>query len=242
MKVEVFTKGKVPERNEDYFANTETSFVAVDGATDKSGRLYGGKTGGEIVAKLVGDHAVQSPLNGVPLVEHLNDLVRCEYEKLGIIDDITDPRMRFTCGFITARIIEDEVVITYLGDLGFRVNGQDVYQEVKRTDTRAAQARAEYIERTRDVAGSRDAIKHLLSYPYQNKGDDPLGFGVIDGTVTPEKFVKEFRYKRAELRTLELFSDGYFKAGEEPTIESWERAYQEVEAEDPDKWKIYKSS
>ncbi len=82
----------------------------------------------------------------------------------------------------------------------------------------------------------------LKEFEYQNNPQKLLGYGVIDGTYTPAKFVKTFEYDLKKIHTIELFSDGYFDVPKEVSIKSWEKSFEKVEKEDPDKWKKYKST
>jgi hypothetical protein len=243
-KVTSFTNGKQEPKNEDYFSYSQNSFVIVDGATDKSGKIYKGNTSGEIISKLVSNECLSVDLNGVELVDHLNKKVFALYKKFKITKLIEDAKFRFTCGFICVRILEDKLIITYLGDLGFRINGSQEYHEVKNIDILSSNKRSKYIEETGDVKGSRDYIlKDLESnFRYQNNKTNKLGYGVIDGTITPEKFIKVFEYDINNIKSLELFTDGYVKLPKEVSIDAWEDAYEESEREDPDKWIKYKST
>lgn len=243
-QVQSFSQGKVPDRNEDYFASNENSFVLADGATDKSGRKYEGQTGGEIVSRLVVKEALGTSLNGAPLIDYLNDKVRALYKRLNIMGDISDPRYRFTGTCIVVRLLENKVVITYVGDSSFRINGQKVYREVMLVDLDSAVERSRYIKETGDVAGSREHLMPFLfkQFLYQNNPDQALGYGVIDGTKTPEKFVKTLVYPKNEIQLIELFTDGYPAIPVETTIDAWENAFAQAEKEDPDRWKKYKST
>ncbi len=69
-----------------------------------------------------------------------------------------------------------------------------------------------------------------------------MGYGVLDGTQTPEKFIYTFTYKSKEISVLELFSDGYFDIPQHATIKDWEELHEKVQREDPDKYKKYKST
>ena len=192
VKVQTFSKGKTENKNEDYFDYNETCFVIADGATDKSGKKYNDKTGGELVSRIVVKECLSTNLNGTKLVIHLNKKVKELYADLNIINEIQDPKFRFTCGFICIRIIDNKILITYLGDLGFRINGSEIYQETKQIDIDNSEARSKYIRETNDVNGSRNHIMPLLlkQFEYQNNPAEPLGYGVIDGTNTPAKFIK----------------------------------------------------
>jgi len=244
VKIDALSVGKGKNGNEDNYGYRNHDFVIADGATDKSGRLYCGKTGGEIVSGIVVDYSLWSGKNGIPLVKGINDVVSKLYEDLRITEDVKDPKYRFTCGFVCARLVDDRLVITYLGDLGFRVNGGNVYREVKQVDILSSEKRSRYIKDTRDVEGSRNHIMPMLlrQFDYQNNPEHELGYGVIDGTETPEKFVRVFEFKSENIKTLELFTDGYFKIPEEASISGWEKAHQEVEKEDPYKFLKYRAA
>jgi len=243
-KVQTFSKGKIENKNEDDFNYNETCFVIADGATDKSGRKYNNKTGGELISRIVVKQCLATDLNGIKLVNHLNSKIKELYIDLNIINDIQDPKFRFTCGFICVRIIDDKIIITYLGDLGFRINGFEVYQEIKQIDIDNSETRSKYIRETSDVKGGRDYMMPLLlkQFKYQNNPQEPLGYGVIDGTETPSKFVKTFKYNQSKIKTIELFSDGYFHIPQDVSIQAWEKSFEKVKKEDPDKWKKYKST
>ena len=53
--------------------------------------------------------------------------------------------------------------------------------------------------------------------------------------------VHHARVPRAGVHSVELYTDGYFKAGEGVGIAAWEQAFREVEAEDPAKIGAYAS-
>ena len=244
VKVQTFSKGKIKNKNEDYFDYNDTCFIIADDATDKSGRKYDNKTGGELISRIVVKECLSTNLNGAKLVCHLNNKIKELYRELNILEEVQNPKFRVTCGFICVRIIDNKILITYLGDLGFRINGSEIYQETKQIDIDNSEARSKYIRETNDVNGSRDHIMPLLlkQFEYQNNLQEPLGYGVIDGTETPSKYVKTFEYDLEKIHTIELFSDGYFDVPQEVLIEAWEKSFEKVEKEDPDKWKKYKST
>ncbi len=76
---------------------------------------------------------------------------------------------------------------------------------------------------------------------FQNNTESPLSYCVLDGFAVPMKLVHTLDRPRAEVRTIELFTDGYFEPGDEPTIDAWEAAFAEVERTDPDKRHLYPS-
>jgi hypothetical protein len=242
--VKTFSKGKNKNRNEDYFDYNENYFVIADGATNKSKKKYNHKTGGELASRVVVKECLSNNLNGIELVNHINKKIQELYDRLKISEKIKDSKFRFTCGFICIKIKNDKVIVTYLGDLGFRINGTEIYQKIKQIDINNSKKRSEYIQKTNNVKGSRNYIMPLLlkQFEYQNNSQKSLGYGVIDGTKTPSKFIKTFKYNINEIKTIELFSDGYFEIPQEISIEAWEKNFEKVEKEDPNKWKKYKST
>jgi hypothetical protein len=54
-------------------------------------------------------------------------------------------------------------------------------------------------------------------------------------------FVHHERVARADARSVELWSDGYFRPGDGFGVDAWERAFAAVEAEDPAKIGRYPS-
>lgn len=244
MTVESFTQGKNKYRNEDCFGYNDETFVLADGATDKSGRQYEGKTGGEIVSRLVVAETLACSLNGIELVFHLNQKLAKVYKDLGIMSDVLDPKYRFTCFFVVVRVVGANFLITYLGDTALRINGEKIYRDPKQIDLEVAQERARYIKETGDIAGSREHIMPLLfeQFAYQNNANVPLGYGAIDGFSTPDKFVKTLEIPRDRVQLIELFSDGYPSAPSGSTIADWENVFKEAEREDPDRWKKYQST
>lgn len=242
VNVKTFSKGKVENKNEDYFDYNNTYFVIADGATDKSGTKYNNQTGGELVSKITVKESLSTNLNRIDLVNHINRKVQKLYDQLDIQDKIKNPKFRFTCGFICVRLMGNKVLVTYLGDLGVRINGTEVYQETTQVEINNSEIRSKYIQETNDIEGSRKHIMPplLKQFEYQNNTQEPLGYGVIDGTITPLRFVKTFEYNLDEVKTIELFSDGYFDTPKEVSIVAWEKVFEKVEQEDPDKWKKYK--
>lgn len=76
---------------------------------------------------------------------------------------------------------------------------------------------------------------------YQNSTSTILGYSALDGFEVPSSLVHFERLLRAEVRTIELFSDGYFKPGADFGVASWEEAFREVERDDPAKVTLYPS-
>lgn len=76
---------------------------------------------------------------------------------------------------------------------------------------------------------------------FQNTGRGPLAYAVLDGFEIPMEAVRTIDRPKAGLTSIELFSDGYFEAGAEPSVAAWEAAFAEVERVDPLKIDRYPS-
>jgi len=86
----------------------------------------------------------------------------------------------------------------------------------------------------------RGGIVHAQG-AYQNDAGTVLGYSALDGFDVPPSLVRFERLPRREVASLELFTDGYFKPGESFGVASWEKAFAEVEREDPAKVRLYLS-
>lgn len=76
---------------------------------------------------------------------------------------------------------------------------------------------------------------------FQNNTVSPLSYAVLDGFDVPASLIQVIDRDRAALRSIELFTDGYFKLGGTPDVAAWEAAFQEVETIDPEKIDRYPS-
>jgi len=76
---------------------------------------------------------------------------------------------------------------------------------------------------------------------YQNNASLQLGYPCIDGFEVPQHMIKIERFPRAEVETVEIYSDGYFKLGDEFGVAAWEKAFAEAERDDPAKIRLYSS-
>ena len=90
-------------------------------------------------------------------------------------------------------------------------------------------------------------IRHLLDTGilgqarFANNMLSPLSYAVLDGFDIPPPLVHVIDRPRAEIHSIELFTDGYFKPGASPSVSSWEAAFIEVERADPEKIGQYPS-
>lgn len=76
---------------------------------------------------------------------------------------------------------------------------------------------------------------------YQNSSTSVLGYPSLNGFEIPRGMVRAETLSRQDLRSIELFSDGYFALGDEFGVAAWEHKFAEVEALDPSKVLLYPS-
>lgn len=244
-RVTVFSKGKRKDQslNEDAFLFDKKNFVVADGATDKSGKLYHGKTGGKILGEKVTQWCMESKKNGVLLVKELTEKTQKLYKELDS-PALHDDAYKFAAAFVCVRMVGKKVHITQVADVCFRVNGKDRYINMMRHDDFVTYLRQMYINKTRDVKGARDFIFPLLKHQYRFSNDarHSLGYGDINGNSVPRKFIKTYSFSVDEVKKIEIFSDGYFSIPKGTQLHHWEQEWLKVEQEDPDKWKKYPST
>lgn len=70
---------------------------------------------------------------------------------------------------------------------------------------------------------------------FMNQQALALGYGALNGTPVPPRFLEARSWPLAEVESLELFTDGYFALGAGFGVAAWETAFRQVEAEDPHK-------
>jgi hypothetical protein len=70
---------------------------------------------------------------------------------------------------------------------------------------------------------------------FQNNTISPLSYAVLDGFEVPMELVRVIDRERAWVRSIELFTDGYFEPAEAPSVDAWEASFQEVERVDAEK-------
>ncbi len=75
--------------------------------------------------------------------------------------------------------------------------------------------------------------------PFMNRTDHSLGYAVLNGQTVQGPDLLMFSRPRAEVRSLEFFTDGFMTPGAQASVASWEAAWQQVEAQDPHKTGVW---
>ena len=76
---------------------------------------------------------------------------------------------------------------------------------------------------------------------FQNNVASPFSYATLDGFDIPPPLVRVFDRPRESVRSIELFTDGYFKTAATADVAAWEAAFAEVELRDPEKIDAYPS-
>ncbi|MSP49221.1 MAG: hypothetical protein EXQ95_07830 [Alphaproteobacteria bacterium] len=112
----------------------------------------------------------------------------------------------------------------------------------------AAEARDEAIERVvarspfLDAGEIRQILDRGLTRQSDYRGDDghiyrgrehPLGYGPLDGWPIPDRFIHVDNRTAEAVRTVELFTDGYYGIASAPRVADWEDWLEAVQREDP---------
>lgn len=256
--VEGFSQGKRLSGNEDKFiVNPRARMIGViDGASAKSPFKFNGVTGGEFASSTIAGilNSLEEPLFGEELIETLTAKFNEKLDPLLFDGELARSNfVRPSAALTLATLVGDKIMVTQLSDVAFCLNGdrEKIYNSPIAVDDQFVKERINALWRAMEQDPNisvKDFLKtgvdsyvdllQLQGEEYENNPNHPLGYGAIDGRPIPKKFIKVYEFDAKEVQTLEIFSDGYFKQGNEPTIDSWEEAFREVEREDP--YKILK--
>lgn len=172
---------------------------------------------------LVGDSAIR--VNGTQLIQRKKP-----------IDDVSTQSRLAVHAILTARHDDKDQVeqlcrfVAFEGYTAAVAQGILTVVEVGRirtdlVDRFAAQSDPETLRGFLDM-GIRSQF-HLA-----NRRDHPLGFSTLNSDETSLADIIDMRLPRAGVRSLELFTDGYFLIPDSIDIAAWEQAFAQSEAED----------
>lgn len=256
--VEILSIGKQknhPELNEDGFVATAHTFAVIDGSAPRTTIKFSGKSSAQFATDVLKDVFTTTPptLNGIKLVAKITAELNEKIDTMGLRDIVIQtPEAKPAALFVCARIVNGKLIITALGDIACRVNGKIIHNDHILSENLMVEKRVKTMEdeigRNKNISddklcvlGKAAIVEDLKTQvkEYFNNPDDPLGIGIIDGNNVPDKFIKTYEFNTADVKTLEIFSDGYYAIPKEPTIEAFEKAFLEAEKEDPLRFKKY---
>ncbi len=258
LEIEALSIGKRkndPSLNEDGYVVTNNTFAVIDGSAPRVDLKFDGKSTARFATDVVRNvFLTTSPsVNGRELVSSITKELNREINKIGIRNIIKKTKEACPAAlFTSARIVGDKMIITALGDVSCRLNGKVIHvynfeteklMTIKRIHTmRNAKKKNpsisdEELQGIGRLAMQEDLKKQVGNY--FNNPNSELGLGIINGDPVPDKFIKTYTFDLKDIKTLELFSDGYFILPDNAEIKSWEKAFFAGEKEDPLRWSKY---
>lgn len=233
--VEQYTQGKVSaEANEDRLVITQHFAAVIDGVS--ASQPINGRAGGIVTAEAVAE-VIRSLPPDTTAVQFVN--LATDATKRAVGEALKSTRRAASSVIIWSPALRQ---IWRIGDSLASVDASSCFPEGKEIDRLTAGMRSALLRahlgfglrieediRAHDVG--REVIDHLLgvqSY-FANNPNDRLGYGVIDGTPVPERFIEIFN--APEARSIVLCSDGFPLAA--PTLAEAQAAKQGILAQDP---------
>ncbi len=219
--VESFVMGKHPDQSlcEDVIISTPDFVGVVDGATDKSGARFEGKTGGKFAADVIASEFSRLPADSTAraAVEAVSVALRDELRRVrpDVEPSSTDGPTATLLAFSAAR---NEV--WRVGDAAWISSAADKQSVTRKIDAVCGAARGALI-RAYELAGreipsgedpGRALIKPLLEAQYifrNNEAAEDLAFGAIDGGPVPDMCLEIFEIDATAHSELAFGSDGY---------------------------------
>jgi hypothetical protein len=239
LALEKFVEGKSADRTcEDIIVTTPSFAAVIDGATDGTGTLYGGRTGGLLAAETLASEIEQlSPQTTArQFADRLTTALSGAVVQAGRRDgsSVRWPSASLVC----LSFARDE--IWRIGDCSFLVDGEP-HIGTKRVDDAAYGFRAainaallasgtplEEILRSDPGASSARALFDVQQHLTNIEG--PWGYGCINGRPVPDRFVEVYTVA-PDVDQVVLASDGF--PDPRPTLEDSESRLRELLETDP---------
>lgn len=210
--IEQFIKGKndSPSLCEDMLFISDNFIAVIDGATAKHPRLFNGKAGGRAAAE-----AVYSTLETLNPDTSVYEAVKKITEKIGSLYEPYEEK----CSAVASAIIysNHQKEVWSIGDCQCIINGEKHLHE-KEIDRILSEQRALVIKEAvkngatvqelliNDVG--REAILPRIKEQHKFANTEgEFGFGVLNGTPVPQKFITTYNVKENDI--VILASDGY---------------------------------
>jgi hypothetical protein len=186
----------------------------------------------------VGDSGIR--VNGSDLLwvlkplDDVTSLLRRETWRYFESRGLPPARCNELAGFMCWRGTEHQVA-------GDETAAPSVVAEIERRALAACRSRLPEIPEAELMLLIRHGIEHGQG-EFQNVTGKALGYGGLDGFHVPDRYIEHRSFALADIRSLELFSDGYFEPGKEFGVAAWEASFRAVEAADPHKIDRYIST
>lgn len=204
---------KAPDQNEDRLAITENFVAVIDGAT--SSAPMQGISGGIVAAEAVLDAILALPADATPR-QFVDDATARLAARIGAWPDRRLSRPSASAVVWSRRRQE----VWRIGDCHFRIDDAE-YSGEKLVDRVSYEFRCAVLrgrlalgltdaEREKTVATLQQPFMPLVDvqHAFANAdSDDPLAYGVIDGTPVPDRFIEA--HPTAAAREIVLCSDGF---------------------------------
>lgn len=240
--IERVTVPKGAAANEDELLVADGGLVAVvDGATDKSGRDYGGLTGGARAARCVRDTLARMAADTAP--DRAVDQITTALAKLRTqwnvpADDPVAPSAA------AAVVVPALRLIWRVGDVHVALRRGATWTRLpatKRIDDVLAGTRAAYTHcmiaggRSEEEIAAQDPGREVILPVLKEQGrlanrPGPYGYGVLDGTPVPADFVEVIPFDD-QVEEIVLASDGFLSPA--ATLTTAEAELQAAIAQDP---------
>lgn len=219
--------------NEDVLLDTPDWLIVCDGATDKTGKTFHGKTGGYVTAHLTAKTIAQQP-SGTPLsklINAINENYALTFPNLLSID-------RPSCTFVA--LDKHAATVHRVGDVSWS-DGNTVYEGYMVIDEIHANMRAAYLEMLMlDGATKHDLMEHdpgrQIIFPglrrqgaLRNTASE-FSYGAIDGRPVPERFMETWKLDNSVTEVI-IATDGY--PALLPTLKESEEYLQQELDNDP---------
>ncbi|MFS0725688.1 hypothetical protein [Paenibacillus sp. 1P07SE] len=250
METKLASKTGDPDTCEDRYCLTEHYACVIDGATDVSGKRYGNRTSGQVIASALeeGVRALPPGLGIEQLMKQLNERLIQTYQELGMYDEIQEHPHSIPSASM-ALYSPQRHQVWMIGDCQCMLDGE-LYSNEKKVDSITAYTRSMLLEsevlRGKTIAElmesdpSRGVIRPLIQAQYvmQNTAQ-PSQYGYV--AVTGFEFdlgqIKMVDVPAAT-RELVLASDGYPLL--RPTLAESEAELQRILETDPLCFREYK--
>ncbi len=235
---------------------TGPHFVAViDGATSRTERRWGGKTGGRIAAELLCASFDQLPreASAYEAVDIFTDAVNTLYKHYGVLDVVRcDPVQRAVASFVAVSLWRKE--IWFVGDCQCLLDNILAcnHTHVKEVDDIIANARSLFLEA--EIAQGktieallqhdtgRDFVLPLIKQQMHFQNNPSTGqywYAVLDGFSVPHEGIC-IQSLPVDIETIVLASDGYPYLKD--SLAASEQVLEELLQDDPLLFRKYKST